>query len=198
MALSSLAPFRTRRLSRFGFNNLSVGFAGARRRASAWLPRRLFGRRVGGHLYGPFCRIPCPSTWRTHRDSIGPEIGSGHLAANMCRSLNGPQRPSQPPQRDDLLFLFFAQDIAHLTEPNVVAPEDSFDAETLRRRGSTFVLCGLHWLEPMESELPDQLEVQPCQMRFDPVRRAAFGYSANPRPKHSAEGIAIGSSSENP
>jgi hypothetical protein len=35
--------------------------------------------------------------------------------------LNAPQRPPQPPQRDDLLFLFFAQDI-HSTEgiPHVI------------------------------------------------------------------------------
>jgi hypothetical protein len=36
----------------------------------------------------------------------------------MRRSLNAPLRPSQPSQRDDLLFLFFAQDIAHVTERN--------------------------------------------------------------------------------
>jgi hypothetical protein len=37
------------------------------------------------------------------------------------RSLNAPQRPSQPFQRDDLLFLFSAQDIAHVTERNLPA-----------------------------------------------------------------------------
>jgi hypothetical protein len=39
----------------------------------------------------------------------------------MRRSLDAPQRPSQPSQRDDLLFLFFAQDIAHVTERNLSA-----------------------------------------------------------------------------
>src|SRR5271157_847921 len=39
----------------------------------------------------------------------------------MRHSLDAPQRPSQPPQRDDLLFLFFAQDIAHVTERNLSA-----------------------------------------------------------------------------
>ena len=65
-----------------------------------------------------FAGIPSPPAWRTHRDSRSPEICSGGFAANMRRSLNAPQRPSQPPQRDDLLFLFFAQDIAHVTERN--------------------------------------------------------------------------------
>ena len=98
-----------------------MGFASARRGAAAWLPRRFLGRRVGGHLYGRFCRIPSPPTRWTHRDSRSPEIGSGSFAANVCRSLNAPQRPSQPSQRDDLLFLFFAQDIAHVTERNLSA-----------------------------------------------------------------------------
>src|SRR5258708_26290037 len=39
----------------------------------------------------------------------------------MRRFLDAPQRPSQPSQRDDLLFLFFAQDIAHVTERNLSA-----------------------------------------------------------------------------
>src|SRR5258706_3193763 len=46
-----VAPF-----SQLGFNDLPVGFAGARRGAAAWLRRRLFALRVGGHLYGRFCR----------------------------------------------------------------------------------------------------------------------------------------------
>ncbi len=32
------------------------------------------------------------------------------------RRFNAPQRPSQPPQRDHLLFLFLVQDIAHVDE----------------------------------------------------------------------------------
>ena len=45
---------------------------------------------------------------------------SGAVSRRICAArLNAPQRPSQPPQRDDLLFLFFAQDIAHVTERNL-------------------------------------------------------------------------------
>jgi hypothetical protein len=68
-----------------------------------------------------FRRIPTPPTRWTHPDSRSPEICSGGFAADVRRSLNAPQRPSQPSQRDDLLFLFFAQDIAHVKERNLPA-----------------------------------------------------------------------------
>ena len=112
---------RVATLRQFGFNDLPVGFAGARRWAAARWLRCLFGRRVGGHLYGRFWRIPSPPARRTHRDSRSPEICPGGFAAKMRRFLNAPQRPAHSPQRDDLLFLFFAQDIAHVTESNLPA-----------------------------------------------------------------------------
>jgi hypothetical protein len=34
--------------------------------------------------------------------------------ANVHGRFDAPQRPSQPPQRDDLLSLLFAQDVAHV------------------------------------------------------------------------------------
>ena len=37
-----------------GLDDLPVGFASARRGTAAGLPRRVFGLRVGGHLYGRF------------------------------------------------------------------------------------------------------------------------------------------------
>ena len=42
-------------------------------------------------------------------------LPSRRFTANPSGLLNAPQRPPQPPQRDDLLFLFFGQDI-HSTE----------------------------------------------------------------------------------
>jgi len=69
-------------------------------------------------LYGRFCGIPSPPNRWTHHDPRRPEIRSGGFAANMGRSLDTPQLPPQPSQRDDLLFLFFAQDIARVTERN--------------------------------------------------------------------------------
>jgi hypothetical protein len=65
--------------------------------------------------------VPTPPTWRTHCDTRSPEICSNGFAANMRCSFDAPQRPSQSSQRDDLLFLFFAQDIAHVTERNFSA-----------------------------------------------------------------------------
>ena len=68
--------------------------------------------KVGGHLVGRFCRLaPSPPARRPDRDSGDLEIRGRGFAPNVRGSLNAPQRPSQPPQRDDLLFLFFAQDI---------------------------------------------------------------------------------------
>jgi hypothetical protein len=110
------------------------------------LPRRFFGLRVGGHLYGRFCRIPSPPAWRTHRDSRSPEICSSGFAANMRRSLDAPQRPAQPSQRDDLLFLFFAQDIAHVTERN--APPVQCPDSAISLAGFQVSTYGRFWVSP--------------------------------------------------
>jgi len=125
--------------SRWGSHALAEGLA-------AWLPRRFFGRGVGGHLYGRFWRIPAPPACRTHRDSGSPEIGSGGFAANLRRSLNAPQRPSQPPQRDDLLFLFFAQDIAHVTELN--SPPVQCPDSAIPLGGFQVSTHGRFWVSP--------------------------------------------------
>jgi len=67
------------------------------------------------------------------------------FTANPSGLLNAPQRPPQPPQRDDLLFLFFGQDI-HSTEgiPHVMvnvlglAPLAAFQV----------ILIGRFWVIP--------------------------------------------------
>jgi hypothetical protein len=66
--------------------------------------------------------------------------------------LNTPQRPSQPPQRNDLLFLFFAQDI-HLTEgkPHVIV--NVLGSAPLA--GFQVTLIGRFWVIP-EARLYDQ------------------------------------------
>ena len=61
-------------------------------------------------------------------------------------SLYPPQRPSQPPQRDDLLFLFFAQDIAHLTEPN--SSPVQFPDSTIPLAGFQVSTHGRFWVSP--------------------------------------------------
>ena len=78
---------------------------------------RFFGRRVGGHLYGRFCRrgrIPAPTTRRPNRNPRRLQVAGGRFPPDACRLLNPPQRPAEPAQGNHLLFLFFAQDIAHI------------------------------------------------------------------------------------
>jgi hypothetical protein len=61
-----LPDHRVATFCQFGFNDLPVRLAGARRRDPAWLPRRFFGRRVGGHLYGRVAEFrPHPPGGRT-------------------------------------------------------------------------------------------------------------------------------------
>ena len=73
------------------------------------------GGQVGGHLIGRFYRCPPPPTSRSpNGDSGGFEVSPRRFPANTCLLLDAPQRPAQPPQRDDLLSLLFAQDIAHV------------------------------------------------------------------------------------
>jgi hypothetical protein len=62
--------------------------------------------------------------------------------------LNAPQRPSQPSQRDDLLFLFFAQDIAHVTECN--APPVQCPDSAISLAGFQVSTHGRLWVSPEE------------------------------------------------
>ena len=56
---------------------------------------------------GPTRRVAAPG-FRRREDS------RRCFPPNVYGGFDAPQRPSQPPQRDDLLFLFLAQDIAHV------------------------------------------------------------------------------------
>ena len=93
--------------------------AGQLSRQSRWITSASLagfaGCGVGGHLVGRFCRrSPSPPAWRPHRDPGRSQISRRRFPTDAGALLNAPQRPSQPPQRDDLLFLFFVQDIAHI------------------------------------------------------------------------------------
>ena len=55
--------------------------------------------------------IPLPTPWRSDGNASSPEIGRGGFAPNVYGSFDAPQGPAQSAQREDLLFLFFAQDI---------------------------------------------------------------------------------------
>ena len=86
-------------------------------------------RRVGGHRWPvlaglgqgrgtphwpvlPACAVP--SRRSPDGNAGGFQVSPRRFPANACFLLDAPQRPAQPPQRDDLLSLFFAQDIAHV------------------------------------------------------------------------------------
>jgi hypothetical protein len=61
-----------------------------------------------------FRRCTAPPAWRSHRDPGLFQILTGGFPANAYALLDAPQRPSQSSQRDDLLFLIFFQDVAHI------------------------------------------------------------------------------------
>jgi hypothetical protein len=79
----------------------------------------------------------------------------------MRRSLNAPQRPSQPSQRDDLLFLFFAQDIAHVTERN--SPPVQCPDSAISLAGFEVSTYGRFWVSP---EVEDCCNVNPEAFTF--------------------------------
>ncbi len=105
------------------FDDFPVRLARAGSRTAARLPFRLghrgigwlFRRRVGGHLYGRFCRrSPAPTARWPERDPGRFEVSAGRFPPDTGGLLNPPQRPAEPAQGNHLLFLFFAQDIAHV------------------------------------------------------------------------------------
>ena len=102
-------------------------------RAAVRGPSGRIRAKVGGHLYGRFwtglCRLRgsvvtslagfagagcAPAARRPDGDARRLQISGRRLPANAGLLLDSPQRPAQPAQRDDLLFLFFVQDIAHI------------------------------------------------------------------------------------
>src|SRR3989441_1339207 len=112
-------------------DELAVGLAGARpggpagrrrprrqpaegRRPHAKVGGHLTGRFcwVGGHLTGRFWRRP-PAAGPADRDPSGLEIGARRLATDPDRLFDAAERPSQPPQSEDLLLLVVSQDVRH-------------------------------------------------------------------------------------
>jgi hypothetical protein len=60
--------------------------------------------------------------------------------------LNAPQRPSQPPQRYDLLFLFIAQDIAHIDGGYRPCVEINVLNAALSLAGFQVIMYGRFWV----------------------------------------------------
>ena len=112
-------------------DQVAVGLAGARRRRAAGRRRPLRGvhetRRkrdgVGGHLTGRICRVGGHPTGRVcrrpapaglaDRDPGGLEVRAGGLAPDAGRVFDAAERPSEPPQGEDLLLLVVSQDVGH-------------------------------------------------------------------------------------
>src|SRR5579863_1172944 len=68
--------------------------------------------KVGDHLVGRFCRrSPSPSAGRPNWNTAGLQVAAYSLSTDVYHLFNAPQRPSQTPQRDDLLSLSLVQDI---------------------------------------------------------------------------------------
>ena len=101
-------------------DQLAVRLARARRRCAEGRgrPRRRFcvARRerseVGGHLTGRLWWRP-PTAGRANRDPGAPEIRARRLATDAGGVFNTAERPSQPPQCEDLLLPIFPQEIGH-------------------------------------------------------------------------------------
>ena len=94
-------------------DQLAIRFARARaRRAARRGERGGVGRhlRRGGRAWRP---RPRPTAPPTDRDPSRLQIAAGRLPADARRRFNAPQRPTQSPQRQDLLSCVFVQDVAH-------------------------------------------------------------------------------------
>ena len=105
-------------------------------------------------------RSASPSARQSHRNTGSLQIAADRFPADMYGLFNAPQRPAQPSQRDDLLSLFLAQDIAHIDGayssrqdqcPGSVAPLAAFQVITI----------GRIWVIPEASELVDSRRVGP-------------------------------------
>ena len=117
--------------------------------------------RVGGRLVGRFCGRPAaPPTGRAERNTGGLQISPGGLPADPGFLLDTPQRPSKPPQRDDLLSFFFAQDIAHDEEGN--RPRSPCP-DSVSLAGFQPSLIGRFWVSPKD---PRHASVQRLAKRF--------------------------------
>ena len=120
-------PLGVATLAQRMLDEFAIGLAGTCRRGL----RRRIGARVGDHLIGRFwaarvggsrslagfesCGRGCaPSAGRPSRNRGRFQISGRSFAPDSGLFFDAPQRPSQPPQRDDFLLLFLVQDVAHI------------------------------------------------------------------------------------
>ena len=90
-------------------------------------------------------KTAAPPTWRTHCDSSRFQVRAGGFATDSGRLLDAPQRPTQPSQSQDLLFLLFVQDIAH-AHGGYKSPRVSMSQTSLSLAGFQVILIGRFWV----------------------------------------------------
>ena len=97
------------------FDDFPVGLAGARRGAAAVrLPEAVFRPQGRWPPLWPVLPHSGPNRPAAELRSPPPSDTGGRFPPDVRRSFNAPQRPAEPAQGNHLLFLFFAQDIAHV------------------------------------------------------------------------------------
>ncbi len=104
--------------TRAGVGDHLIGrFCGSR--VGGGVPGRFCHPRVGDHFIGRFCwQLPSPASGRSQSDPGGFQIRGRRFAPHAGILLDPPQRPAQPPQGYNLLFLLFGQDVTHIAEGN--------------------------------------------------------------------------------
>src|SRR5439155_14346924 len=80
---------------------------------------------------------------RTHRDPGCFQISAWRFSTHTSGLLNAPKRPAEPSQCDDLLFLFFVQDIAHA---GGAYPAASMSRTSLSLAGFQLIIIGRFWV----------------------------------------------------
>jgi hypothetical protein len=90
-------------------------------------------------------RIAGASPWWPHHDPDLFQVARRGLAAHAYRFLNPPQRPAQTPEGYDLLFLFIAQDIAHMRRVSPHA-QNQRPERGLYMAGFQVIIYGRFWV----------------------------------------------------
>ena len=92
-----------------------------------------------------FAFAPPPATRRPHRNPGRFQVGAGGFPTDAGRLLDAPQRPAQPSQSYDLLFLLFVQDIGHADGGYKPLPE-SMSRTLFSLAGFQVILIGRFWV----------------------------------------------------
>src|SRR5208337_3310381 len=100
---------------------------------------------VGDHFVGRFWFAPPPATGRTHRNPRRFQVRACGFPTDSGRLLDAPQRPAQPSQSYDLLFLLFVQDIGH-AHGAYKPPRESMSRTLLSLAGFQVIITGRFWV----------------------------------------------------